>query len=77
MIIPNRTVVREKFRDWHAENKRLPMTGVVISQTSDERTVVVRWEGGALGEWEERVTDLEVTEKQPVQDGTRAYSVEK
>lgn len=70
----NGTVVRERERAWHTENNRAPLKGVVISQTQRPEVVVVRWEGGTGGEWEERVTDLEVLDEQPVIDGTRAYS---
>lgn len=63
----NGTVVREK----HGEK---PMKGVVISQTQNPHRVVVRYEGGAAGEWEEFVWNLEVLDEKPVQDGTRAYS---
>ena len=72
----NGTVVRERERAWHGDNNRTPMKGVVISQTQDPDKVVVRWEGGNSGEWEERVSDLEVVDEKPVQDGTRAYSAE-
>lgn len=70
----NGTVVQERPTAWHTENKRTPQKGVVISQTEHPDTVVVRWEGGNGGEWEERVTSLVVLDEQPVQDGTRAYS---
>jgi hypothetical protein len=70
----NGTVVRERRTAWHTENKREPMKGVVISQTASPDLVVVRWEGGYAGEWEERIHFLEVLDEQPVQDGTRAYS---
>lgn len=74
MRILNGTVVREKPTAWHPVNKMAPMKGVVISQTDHEDRVMVRWEGGAGGEWQENVTDLEVLDEKPVQDGTRAYS---
>ena len=63
----NGTVVR-------GDRDEKPMKGVVISQTDRPEVVVVRWEGGAFGEWEERITDLVVVDERPVQDGTRAYS---
>lgn len=50
------------------------MKGVVISQTDNPDKVVVRYEGGSVGEWEELVWNLVVVDEQPVQDGTRAYS---
>jgi hypothetical protein len=70
----NRTVVQERERAYHRENGKAPMKGVVISQTQDPTRVIVRWEGGNAGEWEESIRDLVVLDEQPVQDGTRAYS---
>lgn len=70
----NGTVVRERERPYHIENKKVPMKGVVISQTEDPRRVVVRWEGGNIGEWTEYVSNLVVLEESPLVDGTRAYS---
>ena len=70
----NGTVVREKRTGWHDDNGKEPNKGVVISQTSDPYQVVVRWEGGNIGEWTEHVTSLVVLDEKPVQDGTRAYS---
>lgn len=70
----NGTVVQEKRTTWHDENRKEPHKGVVISQTSDPRMVVVRWEGGNVGEWTESVFSLVVLDEKPVQDGTRAYS---
>ena len=64
----NGTVVREKHGD-------KPLKGVVISQTQFPHRVVVRYEGGTAGEWEENIADLEVVlYEKPVQDGTRAYT---
>jgi hypothetical protein len=63
----NGTVVRERFGD-------KPAKGVVISQTSDPNRVIVRYEGGNLGEWEEPIYSLEVLDESPLVDGTRAYS---
>ncbi len=74
MRIWNGTVVREKRTAWHTENNRLPMKGVVISQTQREDIVVVRWEGGNVGEWEEFTPRLEVLDESPLVDGTRAYT---
>ena len=63
----NGTVVRER-------GVVQSLKGVVISQTDEPDKVVVRWEGGAMGEWEERIANLEVVlDEKPVQDGTRAY----
>lgn len=70
----NGTLVRQVRTAWHTENKREPMKGVVISQTQQPDVVVVRWEGGNAGEWEERIYDLVPLDEKPVQDGTRAYS---
>lgn len=74
MFIANGTVVAEVETSWHKENKRIPMKGVVISQTQHEDTVVVRWEGGMVGEWEENTYRLISLEESPLVDGTRAYS---
>lgn len=70
----NGTVVREVRRQWHADNNRQPKKGVVISQTQRPEYVVVRWEGGNAGEWEELIWELVPLNEKPVQDGTRAYS---
>ncbi len=70
----NGTVVREKRTGWHDTNNQEPYKGVVISQTDDPWYVIVRWEGGGLGEWKESIHALEVLDEKPVQDGTRAYS---
>jgi hypothetical protein len=67
----NGTVVQERTSEFSAAT---PLKGVVISQTENPDSVVVRWEGGATGEWVERVSNLIVLDEQPVQDGTRAYS---
>lgn len=67
----NGTVVQERTSEFSAAT---PLKGVVISQTERPTHVIVRWEGGNAGEWQERVTDLIVLDEQPVQDGTRAYS---
>lgn len=63
----NGTVVRERLGD-------RPLTGVVISQTSDPHRVIVRYEGGNMGEWTEWVYNLVVVDEPAVQDGTRAYT---
>lgn len=70
----NGTVVREIRTAWHRDNNREPKKGVVISQTQNPVCVIVRWEGGHGGEWEESVFDLVRLDEKPVQDGTRAYS---
>lgn len=67
MRIWNGTVVRET----RGSN---PATGVVISQTPRPDMVIVRWEGGLAGEWTESIYGLEVIERAPEVDGTRAYT---
>lgn len=69
----NGTVVQEKLSEFADPGKK-PAKGVVISQTQDPWYVIVRWEGGGLGEWQESIHHLIVLDEQPVQDGTRAYS---
>jgi hypothetical protein len=68
----NGTVVQEKLSEFSREHK--PLKGVVISQTDNPDYVIVRWEGGSMGEWAENTHQLVVLNEKPVQDGTRAYS---
>lgn len=75
MRIWNGTVVRERKTEWHEAHQRVPLKGVVISQTDDPDRVIVRWEGGSQGDWTEWISHLEVVEgEEPLYDGTRAYS---